>query len=154
MRRIDEALLQLISNAQENLMLISFAVYRVERLTEAIEKALQRGVVVTCFFEMDDSKVKLPSVFLTKDKYSTRMKLYTWADLHRPRSTLNKYGALHAKAAVADNNSLLISSANLTEHAMSLNIEMGLSIRGGDLPQPVSRIFMDFIEHGIFSQVI
>jgi cardiolipin synthase len=35
---------------------------------------------------------------------------------------------------VVDEVSVLISSANLTEYALNLNMELGLLVRGGDLP--------------------
>jgi cardiolipin synthase len=35
---------------------------------------------------------------------------------------------------VADEAALLVSSANLTEYALNLNMELGLLVRGGDLP--------------------
>jgi phosphatidylserine/phosphatidylglycerophosphate/cardiolipin synthase-like enzyme len=47
----------------------------------------------------------------------------------RPVSPAGHYGSLHAKVAVADAASLLISSANLTEYAMqhfARLIEMGI----------------------------
>jgi cardiolipin synthase A/B len=37
--------------------------------------------------------------------------------------------------------SVLISSANLTEYALNLNMELGLLVRGGDLPgHPVGHL--------------
>jgi len=62
----------------------------------------------------------------------------------------NKPAVLHAKAAVADSTSLFISSANLTENAMSLNIELGIMITGGDLPHKVEKLFSDLLERGVF----
>jgi phosphatidylserine/phosphatidylglycerophosphate/cardiolipin synthase-like enzyme len=47
---------------------------------------------------------------------------------------------LHVKAAVADGKLLLLSSANLTETAFTLNMEMGILV-GGVLPAQVERQF-------------
>ena len=41
---------------------------------------------------------------------------------------------MHAKLAVADNEVLLVSSANLTQSGISKNIEAGLLVRGGPAP--------------------
>ncbi|MBI2939497.1 MAG: hypothetical protein HYY04_03595 [Chloroflexi bacterium] len=38
------------------------------------------------------------------------------------------------RSAVADDRMLFVSSANLTEHAMTLNVELDLLIQGGSLP--------------------
>jgi PLD-like domain len=42
--------------------------------------------------------------------------------------------SLHAKCAVIDSNLLFLSSANLTEFAFNLNMELGVLIKGGSLP--------------------
>jgi phosphatidylserine/phosphatidylglycerophosphate/cardiolipin synthase-like enzyme len=57
---------------------------------------------------------------------------------------------LHAKCAVADRERLLISSANLTEFAFTLNMELGVLIRGGPLPGRVE----DYLTALIDSRVL
>jgi phosphatidylserine/phosphatidylglycerophosphate/cardiolipin synthase-like enzyme len=42
-----------------------------------------------------------------------------------------------SKCAAADEADLLISSANLTEFALNMNMELGVRVRGGDLPNRV-----------------
>ena len=42
---------------------------------------------------------------------------------------------MHAKIAVADRRTLLVSSANLTQSGVDTNIEAGLLVRGGAAPQ-------------------
>jgi len=151
LRWIDEALLQLISSARHTLTLMSFAVYPVERLSSALENAIQRGVVVRFFLELDTHKVAAPSFAAMNG--AKAIHIYTWADEYRFRTTANKYGTLHAKAAVADGQCLLISSANLTEHAMSLNMELGLLITGGELPRKLDLLLDDFVERGVFVSI-
>jgi phosphatidylserine/phosphatidylglycerophosphate/cardiolipin synthase-like enzyme len=150
LRRIDEALLQLIAGAKETLVLMSFASYPVDRLSLALQQAIKRGVRAKFFLEMDTNKVAstTPPVSINEDIANVR--LYTWADEYRSRTTTNKYGTLHAKAAIADSSCLLISSANLTEHAMSLNMELGLMVTGGELPQKLDQLLTDFVELGVF----
>lgn len=43
-------------------------------------------------------------------------------------------GRVHAKVAVADERICLITSANLTGHAMEKNMEAGVIIEGGNIP--------------------
>ena len=59
-----------------------------------------------------------------------------------------KPASLHAKCAVADGRILFISSANLTEYAMALNMELGVLINGGELPGRVVDHFGRLIENG------
>ena len=148
LRRIDEALLQLVSSARHTLTLMSFAVYPVERLSVVIEEAVRRGVAVRFILEMDTNKVNAPTFASINSLAAAHV--YTWADEFRSRTAANRYGTLHAKAAVADSQCALISSANLTEHAMTLNMELGLLITGGDLPGKLELLLDDFIERGVF----
>ena len=86
-------------------------------------------------------------------KGAEAIRIYTWADEYRSRTDANKYGTLHAKAAVADSQCLLISSANLTEHAMSLNMELGLMISSGELPRKLDLLLDEFAERGVFAKL-
>jgi phosphatidylserine/phosphatidylglycerophosphate/cardiolipin synthase-like enzyme len=60
--------------------------------------------------------------------------VYVWPRDKRPTDAAGRYGSLHAKCAVADEAAVLVSRANLTEYALHLNMELGLLMRGGDLP--------------------
>ena len=55
-------------------------------------------------------------------------------------------GVLHAKAVVADEEALFVTSANLTEAAFDRNIELGLLVRDRALAQSVSTHFQLLIE--------
>ena len=50
-------------------------------------------------------------------------------------------------------HSLLISSANLTEHAFALNTELGILVQGGLLPARVERYFTSLIEQRVLRSV-
>jgi len=50
---------------------------------------------------------------------------------------------------VVDDEAVLISSANLTEHAMNLNMELGLLIRGGELSRSLAGHLRSLIQNGI-----
>lgn len=55
-------------------------------------------------------------------------------------------GVLHAKAVVADDESVFMTSANLTEAAFDRNIEMGLLVRDRTLAASVSSHFRTLID--------
>ena len=149
LRRTDEAILQLIQLAEHRLTLVSFALYRVDRLSQALTHAVERGVNVRMFMELD--KTRTPDIeALYGDFLAANMQFYTWSDQQRLRSSKGSQGVLHAKAVIADSQRLFVSSANLTEYAMSINIELGLLLQSGELPRRVDRIFDDYVEHGVF----
>lgn len=60
-------------------------------------------------------------------------------------------GVLHAKAVVADDEALFITSANLTESALDRNIELGLLIRDRSLALSVVSHFRVLIDHGLLT---
>jgi phosphatidylserine/phosphatidylglycerophosphate/cardiolipin synthase-like enzyme len=58
-------------------------------------------------------------------------------------------GVLHAKAVVADDEAVFVTSANLTEAALDRNIEMGLLVRDRALAASVSSHFRGLIDRGL-----
>lgn len=57
-----------------------------------------------------------------------------WRSLHKDEPG----GVLHAKAVIADEEALFVTSANLTEAAFERNIELGLLVRDRALALSVS----------------
>ncbi len=58
-------------------------------------------------------------------------------------------GVLHAKAVVADEETVLVTSANLTEAALDRNVEIGLLVRDPRLAAAVSGHFRGLIARGL-----
>jgi len=79
--------------------------------------------------------------------------VWGWPLEARERDGRGHHGVLHAKCAVADRETLHVSSANFTEHAMELNMELGLLIHGGDFPEQVARHFAGLITAGVLRRV-
>jgi phosphatidylserine/phosphatidylglycerophosphate/cardiolipin synthase-like enzyme len=150
LRRTDETILQLIQQATRRLTLVSFALYRVDRISQALKGAVDRGVGIRIFMETD--KVKAPDLrALYGDVLATTVQFYSWSHQHDDQKTQGQSGVLHAKAVIADNEQLFISSANLTEYAMSLNIELGILVHGGHLPGKTDKMFDEYVERGVFT---
>ena len=74
-----------------------------------------------------------------------RAALYVWPCDQRPKDTNGHAGVLHAKCAVADGQLLFLSSANLTEYAMNLNMELGVLIRSAPHAERVAAQFEQLI---------
>lgn len=60
-------------------------------------------------------------------------------------------GVLHAKAVVADDEAVFVTSANMTEAALDRNIEVGLLVRDRALALSVTSHFRGLIERGVLS---
>lgn len=128
-RQTAQTLCELIEEAKKRLFIVSFVAYKADQIIDAIKRAINRGVDVrfliadtTSIDSIGNLKNDLPSV-----------KFYVWKPDNK--------GAVHAKCAVADESTALITSANLTENAMEFNMELGVLIRGGLTPKKVADHF-------------
>lgn len=61
--------------------------------------------------------------------------------------------ALHAKVLSVDGKSLLVSSANLSYHGMSGNIELGCYIESKRLANEMDELFKQLLFQRVFYQV-
>ena len=80
------------------------------------------------------------------------VQLYTWPPtlLHRDHPN---HASMHAKTAIADDRVALVTSANLTGHALDRNMELGLLVRGGDVPRILATHFDGLVAQGVLSVV-
>ena len=79
--------------------------------------------------------------------------VYVWPRERRPRDEDGNAGVLHTKCAIADRRTLLVSSANLTAMALTLNMQMGVLIDGGELPHLAARHFEGLMAAGVLTPV-
>lgn len=149
-RRTDQALLQVIQEARRELLLVTFAAYHVPLLLDAIRQALKRGVEVRFLGESaheSGGKVSFDAAHAF-GAIAHQMHFYVWPNEKRATDSTGKSGSLHAKLALADGELLFLSSANFTEHALLLNMEMGILVRGGDIPTQARDHFRILAERG------
>ena len=154
-RRTDQALLQLIRAANHSLLLVTFAAYKIPLLLDALRQAIERGVRVRFVAESAESsggKVAFDAATALHD-LAEQIEFYVWPREKRERDVEGHFGSLHAKCALADEELLLVSSANMTDHALSLNIEMGTLVYGGRLPIQVCEHFDYLIHESILVRV-
>lgn len=155
-RHTEQAILEVIDAARDRLVLVSYAVYRIPRVCEALLRAAGRGVALRIVVEASDqqggSSVRGKLYALGAD-VARRAAIYYWPADQRPRDADQNQGVLHVKAAVADGTRLLLTSANLTENAFALNMELGLLVRGGPLPGRVETQFARLIDTGQLREV-
>lgn len=131
-RRTDQVLLQLIQESQQELVLISFAIYKVPVIVQALQQALDRGIHLLIIAETptaSDGKITFGLEATFGSNILSQAQVLVWPRDKRPTSTNGKYGSLHVKGAVSDQRQLFITSANLTEYALSINMELGVLIQ-------------------------
>lgn len=151
LRRTDQALLEIIERASSELLIASFAVYRVREVVDALIAAAERGVRITLVFESPTESadgIAFDGARALGRRVIEHTRLLIWPRERRPRGARDQVGSLHVKCAIADAVELFVSSANLTEHALRLNMELGILVRGGDLPGKASELFHELERRG------
>jgi phosphatidylserine/phosphatidylglycerophosphate/cardiolipin synthase-like enzyme len=152
MRRIDQALLQVINAAQQSLLIVSFAVYKISAIAAAIVRAAERGVTIRICVEAPEpsgQKMAHDTIKALGTGVAQRAAIYVWPSDKRPTDDNGKAGVLHAKCAVADSRLLFLSSANLTDNAMTLNMELGVLVQSATHATRVEAQFEHMIAHGV-----
>ena len=148
-RRTDQVLLSLIEGARQELLIVSFAVHAEPRWLQALSRAVRRGVSVTLVLETTASgRIARDGVRMLDAAVGQGVRVLTWDPAGRLQNTAGRVGAIHAKCAVADRSAALVSSANLTEDALTLNLELGMAINGGPLPAKIAALFHDLVDQG------
>lgn len=138
-RHTEQVLLEVISLAENELFIVSFVAYDIESIRKALSAAKDRGVKIHVLLEESKSlggKIDFDSVETVK-KAIPSANFYAWKNKLKDGGTI--LGAVHAKCAVADGKMAFISSANLTRAAMENNMELGVMIRGGNLPNKLHK---------------
>ena len=151
-RRTDQALLELIQSARSRIMVVTFAAYKVPAIAAALVDAAKRGVKISLILESNEESegaVTFNAVAAMGAELASASTVYAWPKEKREMDGKGGRGALHVKCAVADDDAVMISSANLTDHAMNLNMELGLMVRGGPIPKSLGDHLRSLIQSRI-----
>lgn len=134
-RHTEQVLMEVINAAQRRLFIVSFVAYQVKSIGKALAEAVQRGVQIDVLLESSTAhggKVDHDSAEAMR-KVVPSARLFAWS-VHEKGA--GQYpGVVHAKCAVADGRVAFITSANLTSAAMERNMELGVLVTGGNLPE-------------------
>lgn len=134
-------LIEVIRTAVRRLILVSFAAYRVDEVVQALQQAASRGVEIQLIL---DGGTEAARAF----EASERIALYTWLPTLLPEHDPG-HASLHAKAVIADDRLAFVTSANLTEYALDRNMELGLLVRGGNVPKLLADHFHGLIDRDV-----
>ena len=148
--RINSALFELIDAAERQLLIVSYVAYSYPRLSESLRSAVARGVEVTLILESAAAEGGKASddpagAFAGSVPDAN---VYRWPIDERGTTPSGNLPTLHAKCAVADDHTALLSSANFTAPAMESNIELGVLIKGMGIPQRLHSHFATLIARG------
>lgn len=154
-RHTEQAILQVLDSASQRITLVCYAVYRIPHVRDALVRASRRGVTVKIVIEAPDKvqgQREYDTIRALGEDVAACSTLYYWPKDHREMDSNGKVGILHVKCVVADGHWLFLSSANLTEYAFSINMELGVLITGGPLPDQVESHFSKMIQDGVLTK--
>ena len=152
LRRTEQVLLDLIRNASKSLLIVSFVVYKIPTIAEALRSAVERGVEITLVLESPEESEGKMDIQIIKGIGKSLIEqshVYTWPLEKRLKTEDGQHGSLHVKCAVADEQFAFISSANLTEYALNLNMELGVLLEDSTVSRTIRGIFTSLIDDGI-----
>lgn len=150
-RKTEQALIEVIDRAKYELFLVSFVVYAADTVIKALRKASDRGVSVSMLLEPDEEQGGQVSVDSIRTIHDAVPDAHVCTWIRKEGAFVG--GKVHAKLAVADGDTCFISSANLTEHAMEKNMEAGVLVRRGDLPDRLNRHLKALITIGVIQKL-
>lgn len=151
LRQTSQALLDVIRAARTHLTIVSFAVTRIPTIEAELRRVAGRLRSVRLVAESpdkSDGQLSSSAAHHLQQATGGRVQLFHWPRERRPVSQAGRPAVLHAKCAVADDDLLFVSSANLTDAAMTANMELGMLVRGGDAPGKVRRHIDALIAEG------
>ena len=141
-KRIQNVAKELIRNAKKSILLTGYSVsgFILKIIDLLIEKS-QKGVLVKIFFNDLQSQSSVKKILEYRSKF---LQVYDYTNRE------DKMAALHAKIIVVDKKEALISSANLSYHGMSGNIEIGTCISSEKIAMQIEELFKDLLFNKTF----
>lgn len=132
-RATAQVLVDVIDEAQEELLAMTYAARPYPALTRALAAAAERGVRIHVVVETLAGARGLLKGREPAEAFASVPGVSLWHWVRGPGG--HPHSRQHAKLAVADRRTLFLGSANLTESAAHRNIEAGVLVSGGEAPR-------------------
>jgi phosphatidylserine/phosphatidylglycerophosphate/cardiolipin synthase-like enzyme len=154
-RQTEQVLLDLIRGARKSLLVVSYAVYRIHSIRDALCEAADRGVRVRIVLDlMDSTDIEgYNPLIAIGDRLVSHAEILYWPKDQRIPDDEGRRGTLHVKCVVADSARMFVSSANLKEQALRLNMELGIVIEGTRHPSDVEEHFTELAARGVLRRL-
>jgi len=116
---------EMLKIAKKTITVVGYSVTKDARnIIDLLSAAMKNNVMVIIVIHHDESNDNI-EVMKRLWTYEKKPSIYT-----RIPGKNDVYFKIHAKMIVVDSEDLLVTSANLTWHGMSNNLEVGLRVRG------------------------
>ena len=132
-RGTEQVMIEVIERATSSLFLVSFVSFGANSIVAALNAASARGVSIRMLLE--ESKGAAAKLHAAVPGAA----IYVWDEQAKAEAGSPPSASVHAKCVVGDGEEALVTSANLTDHALEKNMELGVHLRGGREPLMLSR---------------
>ncbi|WP_077702788.1 DISARM system phospholipase D-like protein DrmC [Virgibacillus dokdonensis] len=153
-RHTEQVLKEVIDSARKRLFIVSFVAYELPSIVSSLNNAISRKVKIDILLEVSHEqggRVNNDSIKVMKEIIPS-LNIYVW-DQYENKPTDQFLGAVHPKCAVSDGEVAFIISANLTKAAMEQNMELGVLIKDGKVPEKLDLHLDALITIGIIKKV-
>ena len=139
------AINEVLESAQKSIIMTGYSVseYVSDFLDTVIAKS-QKGIVVRLYINKVDNQASLEKLLRYKSRF---LQIYNYTNVE------DKMSALHAKILSVDGNRTLISSANLSYHGMSGNIELGCLVESEKIGKQTDDLFQQLYKEKVFQRI-
>ncbi len=148
-RATSQALVDVVNEASGELLLMTYSAKPYQALRQALIAAVDRGVDIVVVVETLQGAGSALSGAEPAAAFASIPGLTLWQ--WPPGRRAEPGSKMHAKLAVADRRTLLVSSANLTQSGGAKNIEAGVLIHGGTAPQRAAEHIVALQSHGVLA---
>jgi cardiolipin synthase A/B len=121
-------LADLVDDAQQEILLVSYATLPSNDVRSALDAAASRGVEITMLLERNIDNPWFHGLEEPFPQVAARR--LCW-----PATARLPGASMHAKLLIVDRRTALVGSANLTGYGLERNLECGLLVRGGPVPR-------------------
>ena len=135
----------MLLSAKKSILMTGYSLSEyVNKYLELITKKSQSGVFIKVFINNINEQSLINKLLRYSGKF---LQIYDYTNKD------DKMSALHAKVLSVDSSQSLISSANLSYHGMSGNIELGCFIESARIANEIDAVFKQLLFQKIFTQV-
>ena len=152
LRRTEQVLLEMIGAAKVSIWLVAFAAYKVPLVSSALQAAMARGVRLQLVLEdreVSEGKVTFDPLPALAAAGLGGAEVFVWPINQRPRDGRGRHGTLHAKGLVVDDRMAFITSANMTEDALNINMELGVALHVPDAVRQIADQLRGLVSRGV-----
>lgn len=135
-RHTEQVILEVLDSARSDVFLVSYVFYKASSIVKALNTCVDRSVDVRILLESSTDhggSLRGDAIGAMHDAVPGA-RIYLWDPAARNPDGDEVSASVHAKCVVADRNLAFVTSANLTSAALERNMELGVLIRGGTVP--------------------